>query len=90
MPREPVGGMGLSRGMGSGLPMSGINVGGSAPSMNLSGAMSEVEVVVTWEWVSILNNSHDKPQLLHLLLVLLHRPGLVHFLILQGCFEWNT
>ena len=36
-PRGPVGGMGVNRGMGSGLPMSGINVGG-APT--LSGAMS--------------------------------------------------
>jgi len=40
-PRGPVGGMGVNRGMGSGLPMSGINVGG-APS--LSGAMSGVSL----------------------------------------------
>jgi ADP-ribosylation factor-binding protein GGA len=37
-PRGPVGGMGVNRGMGGGLPMSGINVGGGA--MNLSGSMS--------------------------------------------------
>ena len=42
-PRGPVGSMGMNRGMSSGLPMSGINVGGGAgapPAMNLSGAMS--------------------------------------------------
>jgi len=39
-PRGPVGGMGVNRGMGSGLPMSGINVGGVPSAMNLSGVMS--------------------------------------------------
>ena len=38
-PRGPVGGMGVNRGMSSGLPFSGINVGGSG-AMNLSGSMS--------------------------------------------------
>jgi ADP-ribosylation factor-binding protein GGA len=40
--RGPVGGMGMNRGMGSGLPMSmpGINAGGAPSAMNLSGAMS--------------------------------------------------
>ena len=40
--RGPVGGMGVNRGMGSGLPMSmpGINTGGAPSVMNLSGAMS--------------------------------------------------
>jgi len=39
-PRGPVGGMGVNRGMSSGLPMSGINVGGAPSAINLSGAMS--------------------------------------------------
>jgi hypothetical protein len=40
--RGPVGGMGVNRGMGGGLPMSmpGLGAGGAPPVMNLSGAMS--------------------------------------------------
>ena len=40
--RGPVGGMGVNRGMGSGLSMSMpvINAGGAPPAMNLSGALS--------------------------------------------------
>ena len=39
-PRGPVGGMGVNRGMGSGLSMPSINTGGAPSAMNLSGAMS--------------------------------------------------
>ena len=43
-PRGPVGSMGGNRGMGGGLPMSGISAGGAPSAMNLSGAMSDMSL----------------------------------------------